>query len=132
MILSSRFCQPSDSHLITATRFENMQFTRTSPKSILGNLIKTAAGSPPIFFVCQSHPPAPTGEICCFSGCDISSTERRYMIFWLLNQHKFTSHFWVLSEDCLYPPLRLNDASLCACAMKNGSKTLINRIPTRI
>ena len=86
---------------------------------------------PPIFsqVLHPPHPPPPPPP-------PISKLLRgpcRYMNFWRPNRRELTSHFWVLSEYCLYPPLWLNDASLEASAVKNGSKKnhLVNEVLTQ-
>ena len=83
----------------------------------------------------------PTGKILvaincpnCLSRCQNSSTERpdRYLHSWSSidhytefrhpNHRQFTSYPCFLSEDCIYPPFQLNDASLGASEVEKDSK----------
>ena len=128
--------------------FESPWFSLCCPSCILGNLDTTAkwkSGHPS-----SVEPPGPTGKISrpLFS-LQVKSrpnrlgrsknhptcTERpdrqlhswaamtRYEHFRRPSRYEIMSHPWVRSEDCLYSPFQLYDASLGASAVENGSKT---------
>ena len=76
------------------------------------------------------EPPGPIGTIshplCSLVGSRIhpqnGHRDNFTSHFWRPSRYEIISHPWIRSEDCLYSPFQLYDASLGGSAVENGSK----------